>query len=123
MGMLFNSNHMPRNEPIVHRSYLDRLHFDPKMMGGFVAGYLRNIRIVILLIVTIVLMGIMSYVALPKRVNPEVKIPIVTVVTTLPGAGPADVESLVTIPLENQVRAVKGIDTISSVSQNSVSII
>lgn len=114
---------MPTSKKPVHLSYLERLKFDPKLLGSWVAGYIRNIRVVILLIITIVLIGIMSYTALPKRVNPEVKIPIVTIVTTLPGAGPGDVESLLTIPLENQARTVKGIDTISSVSQNSVSVI
>lgn len=105
------------------KSYMERLQFDPKLLSSNIAAYIANIRVVILLMLTIGLLGVMSYLSLPKRLNPEVKIPIVTVQTILPGAGPEDVESLVTIPLENQVRGVTGVDTVSSFSQNNVSYI
>ncbi len=105
------------------KSYLDRLTFDPKMMSGFVARYITNIRVVILLLLTIVLLGSIAYVQLPKRLNPEVKIPIVTIITVLPGAGPSDVESLITIPLEDELRSLKGTDTVSSSSLDNVSAI
>jgi multidrug efflux pump subunit AcrB len=105
------------------QSYFQRLSFDPKLAQGFVAKYISNIRIVMLLIITLILLGVMSYYSLPKRLNPEVKIPIVTVATFLPGAGPQDVESLVTIPLEDKVRNLKGVDTVTSVSRDNVSFI
>ena len=60
--------------------------------------YITNIRIVILLVIIIVVAGISSFIALPRRLNPEVKIPIVSVSTILPGAGPKDVEDLITNP-------------------------
>jgi multidrug efflux pump subunit AcrB len=101
------------------QSYLQRLKFDPKLENGIVAKYISNIRIVMLLIITIILLGVMSYISLPKRLNPEVKIPIVTVATVLPGAGPQDVESLVTIPIEDKVRNLKGIEAITSVYSRS----
>ncbi len=114
---------MPNKKTEKSQSYMERLKFNPQMMGSAVAKYISNIRLVILIAVTISLLGVMSYLSLPKRLNPEVKIPIVTVQTILPGAGPEDVESLVTIPLEDEVRGVKGVDTVSSFSQNNVSYI
>ncbi len=104
-------------------SYLERLHFDPRLAGSLVAKYLTNIRLVMLLILTIVLLGSVAYLDLPKRLNPEVKIPIVTVVTVLPGAGPEDVEKLVTIPLEDELQGLSGIDVLNSTSQSNVSFI
>lgn len=104
-------------------SYLERLKFDPKLLGGFTASYITNIRFVVLLTLAIAIMGLVSYFSLPQRLNPEIHIPIVTVVTALPGAGPDDVEQLVTIPLENKLRGLSGLDTISSTSQENVSII
>lgn len=103
--------------------YFERLTFSKDLLKGPVAWYLQNIRLTILLTLTIIVVGIFAYMNLPKRLNPEVKIPIVTVVTVLPGAGPEDVESLVTIPLENKVKALDGMDTVSSISQDNVSII
>lgn len=105
------------------KSYLERIKFDPKLLLGWVAAYVTNIRVVILLTLAIAIMGVFSFLNLPQRLNPEIKIPIVTVVTALPGAGPEDVEKLVTIPLENELRGLSGLDTISSTSQENVSVI
>jgi len=100
---------------------MDRLSIDSSFKNGLVAKYITNIRVVLLIILTISLLGITAYLQLPKRLNPEVKIPIVTVVTILPGAGPADVESLVTTHIEDQLRSLEGIDTITSTSLDNVS--
>lgn len=104
------------------QSYLQRLQFTPQMAHSFVAKYVANIRIVMLLIISISLLGFVAYTNLPKRLNPEVKIPIVTVATVLPGASSEDVEKLLTIPIEDQVRNLKGIDTVSTTSIENISI-
>ena len=106
-----------------NQSYLERLKFDPKLNNSWVARYIGNIRIVLLLVLTIVALGIASYLDLPRRLNPEIKIPIITVITILPGASPEDIESLVTIPLENELKGLSGIDTITSSSRDNVSAI
>ncbi len=111
---------MPRSS---EHSYLERLKFDPKLLLSPVAKYLSNIRLVVLLVLTICLLGAFSYFNLPKRLNPEVEIPIVNVVTVLPGASPEDVESLITIPLENELKGAEGLDQITSISNENVSVI
>lgn len=85
------------------KSYLKRLKFDPKLKDSLIAKYLVNPRLVFLLLFTILIVGVTSYSSLPRRVNPEIKIPIVIVSTVLPGANPEDVESLLTEPLESEV--------------------
>src|SRR3982074_1445180 len=104
-------------------TYLKRLKFDPKLLNGRLAKYLSNPRLILLLIFTIVAMGVYSYVNLPRTLNPEIKIPIVVVSTVLPGAGPKDVESLVTIPLEDAIQGTENIKTVTSSSQDSVSVV
>jgi multidrug efflux pump subunit AcrB len=111
---------MPRS---TEHSYLERLKFDPKLLLSPVAKYISNIRLVILLVLSICLLGGFSYFNLPKRLNPEVDISIVTVVTILPGASPEDVEALITIPLENELKGAEGLDQITSVSNENVSAI
>lgn len=105
------------------RSYLEQLKFDTKLESKFVYKYLTNIRFVALLIIAVVLIGITSLNVLPRRLNPEVKIPIVTVQAVLPGASPEDIESLVTIPLEDEIEGMEGLTTITSTSQENVAII
>ena len=114
---------MVKQKRSIDESYFGRLKFDPALLSSWVATYLGSFRIVILLIVAIIMGGVFSYLNLPKRLNPEIKIPIITVVTVLPGASPEDVESLVTIPLENELKGAEGLDQITSVSNQNVSAI
>ncbi|HVA96710.1 MAG TPA: efflux RND transporter permease subunit [Candidatus Acidoferrales bacterium] len=102
-------------------SYLKQLKFDPKLNNLLIAGYLRNPRLVILLILLALIFGIFSFVNLPRVLNPNINIAIVTISTSLPGAGPDDVESLLTIPVEQSVSNVANIDTLTSTSTNSQS--
>lgn len=88
-----------------------------------ISAYLTNVRLVGLLVVSILLFGIVSFFTLPRRLNPEIQIPIVSVVTTYPGAGPTEVEELVTIPLENKLSNAKNLQKISSTSSENVSVI
>lgn len=103
--------------------YLQKLRFDEKLKRSFIAKYFANPRLVLLLIVSILAFGISSYMQLPRRLNPEIKIPIVIVSTVLPGANPQDIESLITEPLESSINAVTNIKSVSSTSQNNVSVI
>ena len=108
---------------VVKKFYLERLTFVPSMAQSFVASYISNIRIVLLLLISIALLGITAYFNLPKRLNPEVKIPIVTVVTVMPGASSRDIEQLVTKPVEDQIRNLKGLDTVNSTSMENISVV
>jgi len=104
-------------------TYLKNLKFDPRLGASFIAKYLSTLRLVILITLAIVVFGFVAYGRLPRNLNPDLNIPIVIVNTVLPGAGPADVESLITIPLEDAVRGVDGVKTVTSSSRDSVSTI
>lgn len=104
-------------------TYLKRLQFDPKLLHGYFAKYVQNTRLVVLIVVLLVLLGLASYLNLPRVLNPEIKIPIVIVSTALPGASPQDVESLVTVPIEDSVNSLQGVKTVTSSSRDSVSIV
>lgn len=69
-----------------------------------------------LLALGIILMGIYATQNLPKEIQPEITIPIGSVTTVLPGANPADIESLITEPLEKEIATIDNIKTLSSTS-------
>lgn len=69
------------------------------------------------------ILGVVSYTRLPAELNPRVDIPTLTVTTVYPGAGPAEVETLITRPLEDAVGAVSRVRDVFSSSQESVSTI
>lgn len=105
------------------KSYLATLKYDPKLEEHFISKYLLNFRFVLLLVITIIATGVFGFINLPRRLNPEVKIPIVSVTTLFPGAAPEDVESLVTIPIEDEIVSLEGVKTVTSSSSESFSLI
>ncbi len=105
------------------RSYLENLKFDPKLWHSLPAKWIFNIRLVALLVISVFILGVADMLSLPRRLNPEVKIPLVVISTILPGANPSDIESLITKPLEDQLIGMDQLDTITSVSQDNVSVI
>lgn len=71
--------------------------------------------------ILICIVGVMAYRSLPRENNPEIKQPWIFVTTVYPGVPPADVETLITRPLEDAVDGLAGISKISSESRQSVS--
>ena len=67
------------------------------------------------------ILGVVAYTRLPAELNPRVDIPTLTVTTVYPGAGPREVETLVTRPLEDAVGAVSRV-RIRVVDPSSISI-
>jgi hydrophobic/amphiphilic exporter-1 (mainly G- bacteria), HAE1 family len=52
---------------------------------------------------------------------PKAEMPVVTVTTTLPGAGPEEMETQVTKPIEEVINTISGIDELRSVSREGLS--
>lgn len=104
-------------------TYLKKLRFDKKLYDSPFSRYIRNTRLVLLTVLLLTFLGIFSYFNLARVLNPQINIPIVIVSTTLPGASPDDIESLITIPIEDSLGGVADVKTINSTSQDSVSIV
>lgn len=62
------------------------------------------------------IIGVMSYMSIPKEQFPEIVIPTVLVSTPYPGTSPADMENLVTRPIEKEIKAISGVKKITSSS-------
>lgn len=99
------------------------LRFDPDLRKTLFARYLLNPRLVILLLLSVIIIGVYSYNSLPRELNPTIKIPIVLISTVLPGASPADVESLVTVPIEDSINSLEKVKTVTSSSQDNISVV
>lgn len=104
-------------------SYFARLRFDKKLEKGIIFFYYSNPRLLVLFLLAIIILGIYSFLQLPRLLNPQIKIPIVIVSTILPGGSPNDIEALLTIPLEEAISGTDNIKTVLSSSSNSVSAI
>jgi CzcA family heavy metal efflux pump len=75
------------------------------------------------LMIIIVIVGIYSYLTLPRESNPDITIPNVLVVTNYEGVAPSDIETLVTHPIERKLKGLKNVEEIRSVSAEGSSMI
>ncbi len=75
----------------------------------------------VMLMVALIVFGILGYQTLPINLLPSLDIPIVTVITILPGASPEVVESDITDAIEQQVNTIEGIRQLTSYSGQGVS--
>ena len=78
---------------------------------------------VYVLAIIVSVFGIISYNRLPKERFPEIVIPTVLVQTIYAGTSPADMENLVTKPLEKRLKSINGVKRITSSSVQDFSMI
>ncbi len=82
---------------------------------------IRRPVLAIVLSVTIILMGALAAQRLGVREYPAIDPPVISIVTTYPGASAEIIESQITEPIEAAVNAVAGIRTITSTSREGAS--
>lgn len=78
------------------------------------APFIRNPIGTFLLALGLLLLGGVSYVALPVASLPSVDLPIITVSASLPGASPETVAATVAAPLERRLGAIPGVTALTS---------
>ena len=77
---------------------------------------LANLTFALVLIV-----GVLSYLSLPRQQDPTINFNWIIITTLLPGASASDIEKKVTDPLEDALRRVQDVDFMSSNSRESIS--
>jgi hydrophobic/amphiphilic exporter-1 (mainly G- bacteria), HAE1 family len=71
----------------------------------------------------LIFVGALSYTRLGVDLLPSVERPQVTVFTSLPGAGPEEIESAITQPIEEQLNTIAGIEEMRSVNREGFSFV
>lgn len=90
---------------------------------GLTTLSLSNKTTVMVITALIVVMGISTYITLPKESFPEIQQPIVYIGTPHPGNSPVDMENLITRPIEKELNTIADIDLIKSTSVQDYSTI
>lgn len=71
----------------------------------------------IMVTLIVVLIGVIALIRLPIDLMPDISSPTMTVSTTYTGAGPEEIEELITRPIEEVVSAVPGVEEVTSNSR------
>jgi len=75
--------------------------------------------LVMLFLITVI--GVRSYLAIPKEAQPDITVPNIIVITLYPGVAPEDMESLVTQKIEDKVNEIGSVKKLSSTSTEGYS--
>lgn len=88
---------------------------------GIINFSIKNPLIVNLFLALIIVMGVVSWRSMPQEMFPVVEIDKVRIVTEFEGAPPEEVESQVTISIEEELDALADIDVVTSESNEGIS--
>ncbi len=77
---------------------------------------LKNKTTVYILTALLVFFGIWSYQKMPRELMPEIVAPNILIQTIYPGNSPVDIENLITRPIEQELKGLKGVKKITSAS-------
>ncbi|MEL7537884.1 MAG: efflux RND transporter permease subunit [Pseudomonadota bacterium] len=84
---------------------------------SFYRSLLTNHPLVNVLFVVVLVMGLYSYSLMPREQDPEINFNWVIIQVTMPGASAADIEDLVTAPIEDSLRQVQDVRMVTSSSR------
>ena len=71
----------------------------------------------------VVTLGVLALMRMGRSILPPVQFPVVAVTAAYPGAGPNEIERLVTQPIEDQLEQIPDLDRISASAQNGVAVL
>ena len=77
---------------------------------GVLEVFVRRPVFTTMVVVSLVVLGLASFVKLGVDIFPKVDIPTITVTTRLPGASPEEIESQITKPIEEVINTIAGLD-------------
>lgn len=78
---------------------------------------------VYILMALVLIIGAFSYTSIPKEAAPSITIPNIFVTTAYIGVSPQDIENLVTQEIEKEVKGIKDVKEVTSISQESFSFV
>jgi multidrug efflux pump subunit AcrB len=88
--------------------------------GALAAAFVRS-RLTPLIILTTVLLGIAATVLLPREEEPQIKVPMIDVLVSMPGSSVEELENRVTRPMEKLLWEIPGVEYVYSTSRDGSS--
>ncbi len=98
-------------------------HAHPPGFAGRLAAMFVNSKLTPLAIIASILLGVLAIVMLPREEEPQIKVPMIDVMVTMPGASPKEVEQRLTIPMEKLLYEIPGVEYIYSTSMAGKSLL
>jgi len=95
---------------------IPELREEENILGRIARFFIKKNRVVIMMIIMVLIWGVGSYTSLKRELNPEIVLPYGYIMTTYMGAGPEEIEKLVTDKIESKISQVSEIKKVTSSS-------
>jgi len=92
-------------------------------IAGRIARAFIDSKLTPLIVISSVVLGVFAVLMLPREEEPQIKVPMVDVLVTMPGAGAKEVEERVTRPMEKLLWEIPGVEYIYSTSSEGQSLV
>jgi multidrug efflux pump subunit AcrB len=92
-------------------------------LAGRIAQTFIDSKLTPLIIVTSVLLGLAAVLLLPREEEPQIKVPMIDVLVSMPGAGSKEIEERVTRPMEKLLWEIPGVEYVYSTSSPGQSLV
>ncbi|MBP1558760.1 MAG: efflux RND transporter permease subunit [Oscillospiraceae bacterium] len=90
---------------------------------NFIRQCIRRPVAMLMAVLSVLVFGFVSITNTPITLLPDMNLPMLVVYTGYPNAGPSEVESLVTDPLEATLGSLSGVQSVDSISSEGASVI
>ena len=91
--------------------------------AGRVAAFSQRAQITPLLALVMLLLGIFAVLVTPREEEPQINVTMANVIVPFPGASVADVEQMVSIPAEQILSGIAGVEHVLSASQPGLALL
>ena len=91
--------------------------------SGWLAAAFADSKLTPLLLIASVLLGIGAVVMLPREEEPQIRVPMIDVMVSMPGSGPREIEERVTRPMEKLLWEIPGVEYLYSQSREGASLV
>jgi multidrug efflux pump subunit AcrB len=92
-------------------------------IAGRLAHSFLNSKLTPLFVAASLALGIFAIAIIPREEEPQILVPMLDITTAMPGASPAEVEQRVTLPIENLVHQISGVEYVYSTSAPGQSLV
>ena len=85
-------------------------------ISGRVAKAFLNSKLTPLVTLASLAVGVLGILATPREEEPQISVPMIDVITAMPGASPAEAENLLARPVEQRMLEIPGVDHVYTMS-------
>ncbi|MEI6351397.1 MAG: efflux RND transporter permease subunit [Verrucomicrobiota bacterium] len=102
---------------------IDSQKSEPLGLAGKIAKAFIDSKLTPLIVVTSILLGLAAVLLLPREEEPQIKVPMVDVLVSMPGTSAKEAEERVTRPMEKLLWEIPGVEYVYSTSRPGESLV